>query len=111
MFNHNQNRVLTVDGNSGDQQIGTPLAVLMGEDGTRGQEETTHLLRTTIRAITSVNPATVNNDAATSKNNLDVLENSRVFRMPIACRTASRNPATTNKVGQSAFTFTGIEHS
>jgi hypothetical protein len=67
MFNHNQNRVLTVDGNSGDQQSGTPLAVLMGEDGTRGQEETTHLLRTTIRAITSVNPATVNNDAATSK--------------------------------------------
>jgi hypothetical protein len=39
MFNHNQNRVLTVDGNSGDQQSGTPLAVLMGEDGREGKKE------------------------------------------------------------------------
>ena len=51
----------------------------------------------------------MNNDAATSKNNLDVLENSGVFRKPIACRTTSKNPATTNRVGQSGFTLLGME--
>jgi len=64
-----------------------------------------HLLpRTTIRVITSVKPAAVNKDAATSRNSLDALENSGVLRMPIASRTASKNPATANNVGQIGFT-------
>ena len=56
-----------------------------------------------------MNPATVNNDAATNKNNLDVVENSGVFRMPNAWRTANKNPATRNKVGQSGLTLIGME--
>jgi len=66
-----------------------------------------HQPRTTIRVITSVKPAAVNKDAATSKNK-DVLENSRVFRVRITCRTANRSPATTNRVGHSGLTLIGI---
>jgi len=57
-----------------------------------------------MRAITSVNPAMVNNDAAINKNNRDALESSEVFEMPATLRSNSNPQATANSVGQRGFT-------
>ena len=60
---------------------------------------------TTMRAITSVNPAMVNNEAAISKNSRDALERSEVFWMPAATLRSNINTqATANIVGQRGFT-------
>jgi hypothetical protein len=61
-----------------------------------------------IRVITSVKPATVNKHAAISKNSLEALDNSGVFRKPMASRTSNRDAATKNRIGQIAFTWIGI---
>jgi len=59
------------------------------------------------RMIKSAKAATANNDAASSRNILEVAERFRAFRV-VSSRITSNIPATASKVGQSGLSWLNI---
>src|SRR5215471_12557846 len=70
-----------------------------------------HLPVMTRRIVKSAKPATVNKDAARSRNSLEVAERSGCFRIPTASRSTSSIPATANRVGQRGLSWLTISKS